>query len=87
VPVDIAQVEPGDLIFTYTGADLSMAGTPTGHVMIAGERDKLDVVTQIHQVRRSMQNDFPGTARERLIPNSAKSRESQPRASACCGAM
>jgi hypothetical protein len=70
--IDISQVEPGDLVFTYTGTDLATPNQSTGHVMIVGAEDAAQVVTQIHQVRKSMSNDFPGTQRERLVPNSAK---------------
>lgn len=72
MPIDIINVEPGDLIFTYTGADLAIPGTPTGHVMIAGQADLAGIATQIHQVRSSMSNPYSGSQRERLVPNSAK---------------
>lgn len=70
--IDIGSVEPGDLIFTYDAADLANPGTPTGHVMLVGAEDKAGVVTQIHQVRKSMANQNSGTQRERLIPNTPK---------------
>jgi hypothetical protein len=73
--INIADLEPGDIVFPYSGVDLSVKGTPTGHVMIVGEADKAGIATQIHQVAKSMTNTLAdtGTQRERLIPNSPKS--------------
>lgn len=74
MPIDISDLEPGDVVFPYTGVDLSVWGTKTGHVMLVGEGDRDQVATQIHQVGTSMTTPKPvaGSQRERLVPNSPK---------------
>jgi hypothetical protein len=74
VAIDISDLLPGDLVFPYTGIDLSLPGTNAVHAMMVGPADELGIATQIHQVGNGMMAPPPqaGSQRERLIPNTLK---------------